>query len=509
MPTCLVTAFYEIPNESTVTRYIEQAMDFLKIDMPILLFTAPETAHLFRRLRSESFRIIEKSFSEIVTWKLYGSYWEKKYGGSPLKKLYALRCAKPFLLAEAVAANPFSSTQFLWCNLSVNAVRMRELPTDRVVFGSRGDATYAMLSYHLDGIYGTLDAPPLLYTDVWGGTADALRAWLPMYEYALILYLNSARPLANDAGVMFTAAIGNALISRGRLTDSLDICENTSVRPCAERSPACVVMLGGLGNQMFQLAGAYAYARQHNLRLCVLRNKESYDRRPMYWGSVLSRWAPFLVDSLPNTPIWHETTATHYTVVPKPTSLGLRLCTYLQSPKYFVCDEMRNEIRTMMQPSAEVMREIQDRYASLLAMRGRVVVMHARRGDYCSDGGIFHGPLETDYYVKATEKMCEYVKQPHYLLCSDDAEYWRESVPKIPLLAAADYTILGEESDVNTLALLQQFSHFVIANSSFSWWSAWLAADEKKVIAPNRWFGPAGPAAQFYQDIYDEGWVKC
>ena len=73
MPTCLVTAFYEIPNESTATRYIEQAMDFLKIDMPILLFTAPETAHLFRRLRSESFHIIEKPFSEMVTWKLYGS----------------------------------------------------------------------------------------------------------------------------------------------------------------------------------------------------------------------------------------------------------------------------------------------------------------------------------------------------------------------------------------------------------------------------------------------------
>ena len=62
-----------------------------------------------------------------------------------------------------------------------------------------------------------------------------------------------------------------------------------------------------------------------------------------------------------------------------------------------------------------------------------------------------------------------------------------------------------EESDINTFALLQQFKHFIMSNSTFIWWCVYLA-DAKNVIVPAKWFGPAGP--QLYEDIYEPNWVR-
>jgi hypothetical protein len=176
---------------------------------------------------------------------------------------------------------------------------------------------------------------------------------------------------------------------------------------------------------------------------------------------------------------------------------------YLQSSKYFKPYE--DEIRYLMRAQAPAIQHVRKKYADLLANRDRVVVVHARRTDYCTPewNRQFHGPLTTEYYQKALDHMATIVKDPLYLLCSDDNMYWMEQLPHLQHLQTHPWILL-DETDVNTLALFQHLNHFVLANSTFSWWGAWLA-NAKHVCAPGKWFGPA--CKQRYEDIYETHWI--
>lgn len=274
--------------------------------------------------------------------------------------------------------------------------------------------------------------------------------------------------------------------------------------------PPCVSVsiMGGLGNQMFQIATAYAYAKRTGGRLQLLQNKRESDGRSMYWDSTLYRWTPYITNSIPQGMLrWDEVDSTVYTPIPELPPPGLYLQGYFQSSKYFGPTETCREIRERMKPSPEQIDYIQTKYADLLRQRDRVVVVHARRTDYLRDEWMvrFHGPLTIDYYQRAMERMAAHVQSPIFLLCSDDNRFWTENASALPLLHTNEHHRLSEETDVHTLALLQQFQHFIVANSTFSWWAAWLA-EARHVIAPNRWFGPAGP--QRYEDIYEDSWER-
>jgi hypothetical protein len=61
------------------------------------------------------------------------------------------------------------------------------------------------------------------------------------------------------------------------------------------------------------------------------------------------------------------------------------------------------------------------------------------------------------------------------------------------------------ESDIDTLILLQQFKHCIMSNSTFIWWAVWLG-NFTNVIAPSKWFGPTGPKQ--WEDIYEPSWIR-
>jgi len=274
--------------------------------------------------------------------------------------------------------------------------------------------------------------------------------------------------------------------------------------------PPCVSVriMGGLGNQMFQIATAYAYTKRTGGRLRLLPNKLSDDGRSMYWDSTLYRWVPYITDSLPQgMSRWVEIGPTVYTPIPELPPAGMFLDGYFQSSNYFGSDETRREIREYMKPSPDQMNYIQTKYAELLKQRECVVVVHARRTDYLRNQYIidYHGPLTIEYYQRAMERMRTHVESPIFLLCSDDNRFWTENIAAFPLLHTNEHHLLSGENDVHTLALLQQFPYFIVANSTFSWWAAWLA-ETRHVIAPMCWFGPLGP--QRYEDIYEESWER-
>jgi hypothetical protein len=129
-----------------------------------------------------------------------------------------------------------------------------------------------------------------------------------------------------------------------------------------------------------------------------------------------------------------------------------------------------------------------------------VIALHVRRTDYVSNSAN-HPPCDLAYYEKALEHFD--VDIP-VIIFSDDIE-WCNSQP----LFESDRFMISDSLDTYVDLCLMSMCHYhIIANSSFSWWGAWLAKS-KKVIAPSRWFGTDGNTAKNNtQDLYLPGWIK-
>jgi hypothetical protein len=268
-----------------------------------------------------------------------------------------------------------------------------------------------------------------------------------------------------------------------------------------------VNIMGGLGNQMFQLATAYAYSRKYGGRLSVMRNKRENDGRPTYWNIGLENFNKFLSDNIPNElEQWQENNATEFSIIPPLTKKGIYLKGYLQSPKYFNDTLIQNELKQLFRPNTSTIKYIESKYGPLIKNKDRIVVVHARRTDYLRNQDIinFHGPLSVEYYKEGINKMCKLVNNPIFLLAADDCSFWPSVIRETPEINEENMYILYNENEVNTLALLQQFKYFIIANSTFSWWASWLSDKPHKVIAPSKWFGPTGP--KNYTDIFISDW---
>jgi hypothetical protein len=264
-----------------------------------------------------------------------------------------------------------------------------------------------------------------------------------------------------------------------------------------------VNIMGGLGNQLFQIATAYAYARKEEGTLQIVHKLDN-GNRPVYWETLLQKVKPYLVSSIPSTlEQWREKLPTMYADIGSLPLQGKYLNGYLQTSKYFYDDTIKQEIKELFTPVHSYVEESKARYAYLLENKDRVIVIHARRTDYITSADI-HGPLTGAYYREAVRRMLKRVTNPIFLLCSDDQSFWNEIRDDIAPVFEKEHIML-EDSDIHTFVLLQQFQNFIMANSTFMWWCVWLS-DAKNVIAPSKWFGPYGPAP--YDDIFEESWER-
>jgi tellurite resistance-related uncharacterized protein len=137
---------------------------------------------------------------------------------------------------------------------------------------------------------------------------------------------------------------------------------------------------------------------------------------------------------------------------------------------------------------------------------GEAVCIHVRRGDYVSDPYILKniGVCGLEYYRAAIETMAQRVKSPTYFIFSDDPQWTRENLP-VPEPRVFISHNCGTK-DWEDLRLLSACRHFIIANSTFSWWGAWLSAHPgKAVIAPSRWFAKPELSAR---DLIPESWIR-
>jgi Glycosyl transferase family 11 len=157
---------------------------------------------------------------------------------------------------------------------------------------------------------------------------------------------------------------------------------------------------------------------------------------------------------------------------------------YWQNEKYFMDaqDVLRKEF-TLKNPLTGKNKEIAERIS-----RSNSVSIHIRRGDYATDPTTrdFHGICRPDYYTACLDYFARRIKQPHFFVFSDEPEWVREKFKiSFPCTVIDHNTPERCHEDLRLMALCR---HHIIANSSFSWWGAWLdSRPDKVVLGPQRW----------------------
>lgn len=133
------------------------------------------------------------------------------------------------------------------------------------------------------------------------------------------------------------------------------------------------------------------------------------------------------------------------------------------------------------------------------------VSMHVRRGDYVTDENVstMHGVCDLEYYRKAVDKVVQTLKDPCFFVFSDDPEWVADN---LKLRHPARYISHNSSLAHEDLRLMSLCRHHIIANSSFSWWGAWLSTcHEKLVIAPNKWFNNFKVDTS---DLIPKAWIR-
>lgn len=286
-----------------------------------------------------------------------------------------------------------------------------------------------------------------------------------------------------------------------------------------------VKLMGGLGNQMFQYAlgrtlslargtelkldishysryPLHRYALGHlNVQETFASPRETYRAKAFgWWNDTLKRYAA--QKARPDAWAWVRELEYRFDKQVLDARINCYLDGYWQSEKYFKHQEK------LIRGDFTLKSTLDARSEKLAAeIRGcNSVSVHVRRGDYVSNSKALevHGACPAEYYREAASMIRARVSDLHFFVFSDDPEWTRNNVR---VGGSATYvTHNSAERNYADLHLMSLCQHHIIANSSFSWWGAWLAVNPSKiVIAPKQWFQKAPHDTS---DLIPDGWIR-
>ena len=283
---------------------------------------------------------------------------------------------------------------------------------------------------------------------------------------------------------------------------------------------------GGLGNQLFQYAAAKSLALSHNTNLQldissfyretlpeleVPREFELYNFKGV---KEKIQKSPFTAQKKP----YSSLTSGIQKIFPRhkrdiyiepyyhfsdnffKTKKDVILKGQWQSEKYF--SRYQDVIRSTYQIKEEFIKNV----INILPSENETVSVHIRRGDYMRKPIIldWHGVMSKQYYQNAFEIVKTRIQDFQVYYFSDDPEWVNAEL--IPIMPGTIVSTEVSSSHLEDFYLMSQCRHNIIANSSFSWWAAWLNPNpDKIVIAPKKWFNN-GP--QDTQDLFPQSWIK-
>lgn len=182
---------------------------------------------------------------------------------------------------------------------------------------------------------------------------------------------------------------------------------------------------------------------------------------------------------------------------------GIYLQGYWPTEKYFtgIADIIHRELTVKLQQSGRD-KEIADQITSCNS-----VSIHIRRADYLPNtyAEQLLEPCSMEYYSCSLEHIVGCVEKPHFFVFSDD-KAWARGNFKLPYpITFVDHN--GPDKNYEDMRLMSLCKHNIIANSSFSWWGAWLNDNPDKIVfAPNRWF--TEKAWNSSRDMIPDSWNK-
>ena len=253
------------------------------------------------------------------------------------------------------------------------------------------------------------------------------------------------------------------------------------------------ILMGGIGNYMFQIAAAFAYAKRYGMNVgfnCAESSGPHYHVTE-YGKNVLKDIDLYHVRK--NQFMQHAEKGFHYQEIPNYNS-SVVLYGYFQSEKYF--KDYEDDIRDLFM-SYDI--NLSDDIKNLLDNENTCSI-HIRRGDYLKSPN--HHPTQSmNYYMKAIKQM---PKDSIFLIFSDDIDWCKQNFPDLP----EKFKFIEGNKDYEDLYIMSHCKNNIICNSTFSWWAAWLNSNSNKiVVAPSVWFGPAY-AGHDTKDLYCENWIK-
>ena len=255
--------------------------------------------------------------------------------------------------------------------------------------------------------------------------------------------------------------------------------------------------LGQLGNQMFQYTAAKGISSKLDLEFMIPNHREVFN------DGIGNRYPILLFDAFKLTSLLNRGTLktehyyqeSYFHFDDKFFRLNRKedcsLWGFFQSEKYFkhVEDEVREDFRFL--------DEIETECKSLIKQFDNPLALHIRRGDFIINSNN-HLPLEMDYYDQALRL---FKPDRQVVIFSDDTDWCKEQE-----LFDDDRFAVAEGGDqFYDMCLMSMCDDFIIANSTFSWWGAWLG-NRGRVIAPKKWFGE-NLKHNNLKDLYCDGWI--
>lgn len=300
-----------------------------------------------------------------------------------------------------------------------------------------------------------------------------------------------------------------------------------------------VNIMGGLGNQLFQIFATIAAALRNNdtfffMRVAELPGNPGH-KRMTHWGTLLRFLAPYLRPFTEKTsqafqalPMWKEQ-AFEYNQLPTRTrhlDQPLRLYGYFQSEKYFadkycdICEIIQlHKQQTIVKQECVVEEWASEIYGNPAKTR-QLVSMHFRIGDSVFNPHI-HPIMNLSYYrnalsymISATNTETDDTNTPISVLVfyepCDKMIVYQNVAALQQEFADKDvvfHFVNSEIEDWRQLLMMSICDHNIIANSTFSWWGAYFNVNPKKVVCfPNVWFGPG--VSYNTKDLCPASWVK-
>lgn len=267
---------------------------------------------------------------------------------------------------------------------------------------------------------------------------------------------------------------------------------------------------GGLGNQMFQYAIARALSehyqstflldrswfdvpqsettpRPYQLDLLQIQNVANSD---LIFPKKPNKLIKALQGFIPANPIvYYQQNAFEFDPslfrLKRMAERDLFLFGYWQAYPYL------EVIRPILQTEFKTKAPTPNHYQAYLQQirSSESVMLHIRRGDYVNSPSAakFHGVLPLSYYQQAIEVLLLQKPDSHFFIFSDDLPWAKEALPKNLKITFVE-NALQADAAAQELQLMTECKHHIIANSSLSWWGAWLKQDcNGLVFTPNRW----------------------